>query len=325
MVSKKATFVMGMAVWLVAFTLLAGCGTQTNNSTNANDSGASQSDADQNNTARTITHEMGDAKIEGTPERIVVLEFSFVDALAAAGIAPVGIADDGKPDIFIDEIASVIGDYTSVGTRKQPSIEVITSLEPDLIIADLNRHKEIYDELQEIAPTIVLKSLESSYEENLDSFKVIMEAVAANETKEERLQKHNERMDELISQVDENEDRTVLPAVVTNDLFNAHASNSYTGELLEKLGFENAIQQEEAYAKLNLEQLVEINPDIIFVMAAGEQTLIDVWGENPLWQNISAVKNDQVFHVNRNLWSKFRGLIAGEAIAEEAIEKIYNQ
>lgn len=68
-------------------------------------------------------------------------------------------------------------DYTSVGTREQPNLEVISSLQPDLIIADAERHKGIYKDLQQIAPTIVLKSRESTYQENLDSFKTIAKAV----------------------------------------------------------------------------------------------------------------------------------------------------
>lgn len=316
--AKKLLAVLISSLFMISLLLLAGCGSSetAENINKANEPSTSES-------KRVIKHELEETEISGTPKRIVALEFSFVDALAAAGIAPVGIADDGNSDIFIDEITSVIGTYTSVGTRKQPSLEVISSLQPDLIIADLNRHKEIYEELKKIAPTLVLKSLESSYQENLDSFKVITEAINAGDVQEKRLAEHSKKINELKANVAASEQRTVLPAVVTADLFNAHASNSYTGELLELLGFKNAIQQEEAYAKLNLEQLVQVNPDILFVMAAGEKTLIDEWKNNPLWQEIGAVKNNQVFVVDRNLWSKFRGLIAGEAIADEAIAQIY--
>lgn len=272
---------------------------------------------------RTIAHEMGEVEIEGKPQNIVVLEFSFIDASVAAGVAPVGIADDGDSNRIIEPIKSQIGEYTSVGTRKQPSLEVISSLKPDLIIADLKRHKEIYDDLKEIAPTMVLNSLEANYEENIESFKVIAKALGEEDKAEERVAEHEEIMDNLRSQVKEGEDRKVMQAVVTNQLFNAHASNSYTGGVLSQLGFENSIQQEEAYAKLNLEQIVEINPDVLFVMAAGEDTLVHQWADNPLWKDVSAVKNGNVYMVDRNLWSRFRGIIASEMIAEDVIEFLY--
>ena len=35
-----------------------------------------------------------------TPSRVVVLEYSFVDALAQVGVSPVGVADDNKSIVF---------------------------------------------------------------------------------------------------------------------------------------------------------------------------------------------------------------------------------
>jgi len=45
-----------------------------------------------------VQDEMGIFNIDSEPQRIVVLEYSFVDALAALDISPVGIADDGQAD-----------------------------------------------------------------------------------------------------------------------------------------------------------------------------------------------------------------------------------
>ena len=58
---------------------------------------------------------------------------------------------------IIKPLRDKIGKYTSVGTRKQPNLEEISKLKPDLIIADNNRHKGIYKDLNKIAPTIELK------------------------------------------------------------------------------------------------------------------------------------------------------------------------
>lgn len=43
-----------------------------------------------------IKHDGGTTKIDKEPKRVVALEYSFVDALVALGVKPVGIADDGK-------------------------------------------------------------------------------------------------------------------------------------------------------------------------------------------------------------------------------------
>ncbi|WP_347861292.1 ABC transporter substrate-binding protein [Salimicrobium sp. PL1-032A] len=138
---------------VIAATLfLTACGSSEEDTTDGS------GDSSDTKETRTIEHSMGETEISGTPENIVALEFSFVDNLASLGITPVGIADDEDSDRIIKPIREEIGDYTSVGTRKQPSLEVISSLQPDLIIADYQRHQDIYDQLSEIAPTIILPS-----------------------------------------------------------------------------------------------------------------------------------------------------------------------
>lgn len=52
-----------------------------------------------------------------TAKRIVVLEFSFADALANIDVRAIGIADDGDPKRLIPIVASKQEGYTSVGTR----------------------------------------------------------------------------------------------------------------------------------------------------------------------------------------------------------------
>ena len=45
---------------------------------------------------RVVQDEQGTFELESIPKRVVVLEFSFVDALAAVGVSPVGVADDNN-------------------------------------------------------------------------------------------------------------------------------------------------------------------------------------------------------------------------------------
>ena len=47
--------------------------------------------------------------------------------------------------------------------------------------------------------------------------------------------------------------------------------------------------------------------------------VVDKFKESPLWNTVNAVKNHQVFFVNPFLWSKARGLLAGELIAQQAV------
>lgn len=142
-----------------------------------------------------IAHDLGTTDVPEAPERVVVLEFSFIDALVSVGMVPVGIADDNKAERVMEVYGDVLGEgWTSVGTRKTPSLEVIASLQPDLIIADTARHSDAYDTLSQIAPTIVLDSLGGNYHDSVAQMAVIGDAIGQPEAMEARIAAHKATM-----------------------------------------------------------------------------------------------------------------------------------
>ncbi|WP_340372036.1 Fe(3+) dicitrate ABC transporter substrate-binding protein [Peribacillus sp. FSL E2-0218] len=313
--SKKARTVGG-GIFILLFTvmmILSGCNT-SQKTTEAEKTAKNQD-------IKTVKHEMGETEIKHTPKKIVTLELSFVDSLNALGLEPIGISDDNKKEMITKLVGKEI-DYTSVGTREQPNLEVISSLQPDLIIADAERHKGIYKDLQQIAPTIILKSRESTYQENLDSFKTIAKAVNQEEAAEKRLTEHEKTIKDLKEKLTVDTNMTVLPAVVRDTSFQAHTSSSYDGELLERMGLKNAIQQEQPHAEMNLEQLVEIDPDILLLANNEGKLLTDEWKDNPLWKNLKAVKNGHIYSVDRDLWTRYRGVVSAEAIAKDTLKML---
>lgn len=314
---KVRTFGGGAFILLLAImVMLSGCN-NSQKTTEAEKTSAKTS----NQEIRTIKHEMGETEMKDTPKKIVTLELSFVDSLNALGIKPIGISDDNKKEMITKLVGQEM-DYTSVGTREQPNLEVISSLQPDLIIADAERHKGIYKDLQQIAPTIVLKSRESTYQENLDSFKTIAKAVNKEDAAAKRLSEHEKTIKELKSKLTVDSNMTVLPAVVRDTSFQAHTSSSYDGELLERMGLKNAIQQKQPHAEMNLEQLVEINPDVLLLANNEGKLLTDEWKDNPLWKDLKAVKSGQVYSVDRDLWTRYRGVESAEAIAKDTLNML---
>ncbi|OAI82768.1 iron citrate ABC transporter substrate-binding protein [Exiguobacterium sp. KKBO11] len=300
---RRKTWMTALTLLVLSSLMLAACSGQAEQ---------------KNEKTRTITHEAGKTKVPEQPKKVVALEFSFVDALDELGITPVGIAQENKTDV-----SGLLGkdiEFTEVGTRQQPNLEVISSLQPDLIIGDFNRHKGIYKQLQKIAPTIILKSRNATYEENIDSFKTIAEAVGKTKQMNDRLALHEERLQAAKKKVDPNDDRKVMVGVFRADSLTAHGETSFDGELLEKIGIENAVTKtSEPTVTITLEQMVKWDPDVIF-MAEADPKLLKEWKDNPLWNQITAVKNGEVYEVNRDLWTRYRGLDAAEQIVDEAIQ-----
>lgn len=85
-----------------------------------------------------------EAKKDPSSIRVVALDWRYEEILHALGITPVGIVEIGKskePQTLKGKLEGV----TSVGQAKQPNLEVIQSLEPDLILASPTRQAAIMD------------------------------------------------------------------------------------------------------------------------------------------------------------------------------------
>ncbi|PHI47521.1 iron citrate ABC transporter substrate-binding protein [Bacillus halotolerans] len=309
-------FIAIISVLLIACFIISGCSSSQDNS--GSKAGSKSKDS------RVIQHEAGKTTVTGTPKKVVVLELSFLDAVYNLGITPVGIADDNKKDMIQKLVGSPI-DYTSVGTRSEPNLEVISSLKPDLIIADAERHKNIYKQLKRIAPTIELKSREATYDETIDSFNTISKALNKEKEGKEKLADHTKVIDDLKAELPKDEDRSIVLGVARADSFQLHTSSSYDGEIFSMLGFTHAVKSDNAYQEVSLEQLSKIDPDILFISANEGKTIVDEWKKNPLWKNLKAVKNGQIYDADRDIWTRFRGIKSSETSAKDVLKKVYNK
>lgn len=274
-----------------------------------------------------ITHDLGTTEVPDQPQRIVVLEYSFVDTLAALGIAPVGIADDEVRASVVPAYTDVIGnDWVSVGTRKTPSLEVIASLSPDLIIADTSRHSAIYESLSEIAPTIVFDSLTGTYEVSLEAAKTIAHAVGKDAEMAARLAEHETKMAAYKAEIGDVSNWSAQFFIDNGEGIFLHSPVSYNGSLLAWFGFRNNMPMpnghsyDEAVVTTSLEQLSEVNPQILIRGKYADPGLTDSWKGQPLWDNLDAVKSGNVYDVIAHNWSRLRGVIASEVSAANLVE-----
>ena len=289
---------------------LVGC--TTNNSTNKeNNSSDNQI---------TVQHKLGTTKLNSKPKRIAVLELSFLDSLHNLDIDPVAIADDGETNKVTDVTNGEKIDYVSVGDRKEPNLEELSSMDLDLIIADTSRHSEIYEDLSKIAPTIVLDSIDSSYDEYIENFETIAKIVGKEDVAKTKIEEAEKVLSDVKDKAkDKVSDEEVLTVSPKNDEYTAHTSSSFVGQVLEKAGFKNAIQSDDREASLSLEQLVEINPDIIVYMRDDiDTTIYTEWKDTELYKSLDAVKNNKVYTtVARGPWTQYRGFISVNTLTKE--------
>jgi iron complex transport system substrate-binding protein len=273
--------------------------------------------------ARVIDHRLGSTEITGNPARVVALEFSFVQALDALGVVPAGIADDNQPK-RIEQLLGKQIEYGSVGTRLEPNLELVSALMPDLIIADETRHSAVYAQLSAIAPTIVLNSWEGSYQTIRESVITIADSLGEKAKGDQVLAAHDTVIATLVANIPRGENRRFLLAVATPDSMSLHTSASFTGSVFKAMGLTPAVQSATAVESgASLERLIAVNPDILLVATDAGGTVLDQWRTNSAFGNISAVKGGMIFQVDRNQFSRFRGLKTAEMIAREILAKVY--
>jgi ABC-type Fe3+-citrate transport system substrate-binding protein len=254
-----------------------------------------------------------------TPKRVVVLEFSFLDSLAAVGVTPVGAADDGDANRVLPRVRQVVGKWASVGLRSQPNIEEIARLKPDLIIADLARHQALYNDLASVAPTLMLPSRGEDYEGSLKSAELIGKALGKSAPMQARIAQNRQHLQDIAKQLPTG--AKVLFGVAREDSFSVHGPHSYAGSVLQALGLSVPAVRENAAPTefVSLEQLLALDPAWLLVGHYRHPSLVDNWSKQPLWQVLAAVRNQQVAEVDGDSWARNRGVMASEQIAEDTL------
>ncbi|WP_045854904.1 Fe(3+) dicitrate ABC transporter substrate-binding protein [Raoultella terrigena] len=274
--------------------------------------------------AVTVEDLQGQFTLDKTPQRIVVLELSFADALAAVDLSPVGIADDNDPERILPEVRARLKPWRSVGTRAQPSLEAISALRPDLIVADSSRHRGIYAALRQIAPVLLLKSRNETYAENLQSAAIIGKVVGLDPLMQQRLAQHRRRMADFAAQLPAG--ASVVFGTSREQQFNLHSRDTYTGSVLSALGLSvPAAIGGAPMATIGLEQLLAINPQWLFVAHYRTESIVRKWQQDPLWQMLQAQQKQQVAAVDSNSWARMRGMFAAERIAADAVNIIHHR
>ncbi|MEL6524138.1 MAG: ABC transporter substrate-binding protein [Chloroflexota bacterium] len=277
--------------------------------------------------------------IPENPQRIVTLDSQAFDLMLASGaIEPVGAVG------FLESIYDRNFPYMVEGKEITyvgfpADLELILSLEPDLILGNALRELEIYDQLSAIAPTIVSDRLPNVFWE--DNMRFLGEALNLTEEVDALLAEYDARvatLQELLG-----DPSAIEISVIRYRLRDAQANidiqlaNAFSTDILADVGFARpeiqALPVEEAEAQfgspvaanISLEELQLIDGQYLFAWAQGASVELDAgnaeaWGilsDNPLWSTLEAVQNEQAFQVGGH-WVGW-----GFAAAHEVLDDLF--
>ena len=302
---KLSVLFMAFALMLV----LAACGSKDEEAKpEANDTGsdnASENTEEATTEEMTFKHELGEATLEGTPETVAVFDFGILDTLDELGVEVAGVPQATMP-AYLEKFAGE--DYTNLGSLKEPDFEALHAMKPDVIFIS-GRQADLYDQFEEIAPTIYVGLDYTNY---MESFKHNMDIVAQVFDKEDEMESELAEVDKQIEDINakaSESDSKALITLATEGKVSAYGPSSRFGLIHDVYGFTPADEGIEASThgqNITFEYILETNPDILFVIdrdaAIGKGANAKKTIENDLVKKTKAFENDKIIYLDGEYW-----------------------
>lgn len=266
---------------------------------------------------RPVEHAMGTTCVTVDPQRIVVLDTGEIDNALALGAAVVG-APVSDINQYQEYLSDQLDGITDTGTISEPNLEVILSLEPDLIIGSKQRYEEIYDLLSAIAPTVFTESLRVPWQDNLRLHAVALDKV---EEADQLLANYATHVADVQAALGEAIDDTTISIIrFRPGQVRLYLKSSFIGYILQDIGLPRPASQDmdSFSSEISLEQVQDIDADYIFITGyAQDDSDQDTFLQSQLWQTLSAVQNGRAVDVNDDTWIAGLGVQAANYVLDD--------
>ncbi|MBP2622690.1 siderophore ABC transporter substrate-binding protein [Streptococcus oricebi] len=283
----------------LAVVLLVAC--STNNEKNTN----SGKTADK----VTIKDSQGDTQVPSNPKKIVVFDLGALDTIRNLGKVDsiAGMPTETVPAYLKDLPKSI----KNVGTMKEPDLDAIEELQPDLIIAS-PRTAEYLSKFKEITPTILFKSSEKDYWGSTKTNILSLASLFGDDAKK-KAQSELDSLDkeiETVASANEKSDKKALTLMLNEGSMSAFGAKSRFSFLYDSLKFKAPdvkIEDSKHGQEISFEGVKEINPDLIFVVnrtlaIGGDNSSNEGILDNALIQETQAAKDKKIVNLTSDLW-----------------------
>jgi iron complex transport system substrate-binding protein len=262
-----------------------------------------------------------------TPERIACLTGICLDILAELGVDPVLYWDSTAllPQYFGDRAKNFI---KLGGTFAEPNVEDIVRSKPDLIIGLAGNHNKIRDALKSTAPLALFDP--ATYNESVENLRTVGQVMGRSTQAEAAIKKFQSKLALYKEKSPKTKTAVFIWSGAVGSIGIDTAQAPYGALLAEVTKYpwpSSALPNNAVRGIYSMEKLLEVDPDVIFAgafMNVPSARKISDWGkENPLWGELKAVKNNQVYDVDVQIWITPRGTRGYSLVLDEVMTKLY--
>ena len=255
-------------------------------------------------TALAFTDGLGrEISLNGPAQKVISLAPSNTEILFAIGAGSQVVGRDQLSD-YPAEAANV----TDIGSSFEAlNTELIVSLEPDLVLAAEINTPEQVKQLEDLGLMVYYLKNPLTLEEMYNNLEVVAK-MTGHETETatliESLKARVAVVDEKIAPISSRPN--VFYELDGNDPAKPWTAGkgTFITQLIERAGGQNIAADIDGYPQLSLEQVVAADPAFIILGDAAYGVTPESIASRPGWENLSAVKNNQVFPFDDNLVSR---------------------
>ena len=256
-------------------------------------------------TDRMVTDREGtEVNIPTKIEKIISTAPSNTEVLMALGLVDKLVAID-KYSTDIEGINTELPQIDFLN----PDAETIIGLEPDIVIASgHNKTGSVEDPFKAISeagiPVVYIPSSDS-----IDGIYKDIEFIA--DVVNER-SKGKEIVDDMKAQVEEikaigdtiTDKKSVYFEISPAPYLSSFGKSTFLNEMIEIIGAKNIFENEEGWVSPTAEAIIDANPDVIITNAGYMENPTEEIKSRDAWENINAIKNNEVYLVDQNASSR---------------------
>lgn len=232
-------------------------------------------------------------------ESIVSLGPSITQILVELGLGDKIIAID----TYSTEIEGIKTDLPSIDMMA-PDIEQLIALSPDIILAAGMMMVEGQDPLVQVKDADIAVAYiptSNSIEEIYSDLEFISKAVRLEEKGKDLIDSMKKEIEDMKEIGDIITDKkSVYFEIGAAPYIYSFGSGVYLSEILEILGAENIFSELEGWMSLSEEDIIIKDPDIIITNVNYMEDAVGEIKSRDGWQNMKAIKNNQVYYVDND-------------------------
>ena len=259
------------------------------------------------------------------PKRIISIGWDMTETLLSLGVTPIGMADKEGYTAWVASPKLPEG-IEDVGARNEPSLELLTSLKPDLILISTHLAPAI-KKLGNIAPTLIydVYSDKRTPYKNAQELTLKLGDILGKEKEAQKIIADTHALlkqnGALIKAAHPQLDPLLFVRFVDSSTLHFEGTGSLIQDTINEMDLQNEWQGSTSFwgfSTVELAKIAEHQQANVVLLQSTKPTEFDKFQRSPLWQAMAFTRQNKV-HTLPPVWN-YGGLLAVQRLSNQLVD-----